>query len=60
MEAEANAVFFCRVTGVRLVAPGVSKSVDPKDGVAEWGAPAGEAKETTAPAQPKGKKETSQ
>ncbi|HEY3498045.1 MAG TPA: hypothetical protein VGK73_25275 [Polyangiaceae bacterium] len=31
-----NAVFFCTVTGVRLVAPGVSKSVDPVNGVAEF------------------------
>lgn len=33
--------YFCRQTGVRLVAPGgVSKAVDPVNGVDEWDAPA--------------------
>jgi hypothetical protein len=49
MEAEANAVFFCNVTGVRLVAPGVSKSVDPKNGVEEFNdSPAVPAKQPAA------------
>lgn len=30
--AEPGAVFFCEVTGERIVAPGVSKKVDPKHG----------------------------
>lgn len=29
-------IFFCRQTGVRIIKPGVSESVDPVAGVPEW------------------------
>jgi hypothetical protein len=41
--------FFCHQTGVRLVAPGVSKTVDPINGVEEFhDSPAAPAKQPAA------------
>jgi hypothetical protein len=53
--------FFCRVSGVRLVAPGVSKSIDQQHGVAEWTESAAAPTDEHPPAaKPKGKKEQSE
>lgn len=35
-----SAAFFCSETGVRIVAPGVCKAVDPKNGQDEFSEPA--------------------
>jgi hypothetical protein len=48
--------YFCRVSGVRLTAPGVSLAVDPANGVPEWSEPAAKHHEPTAH-QPKAKKD---
>jgi hypothetical protein len=36
MSEDNGTRFFCRETGVRLVAPGVSKTIDPTHGVEEF------------------------
>lgn len=37
MACMATGVYFCERTGKRLVEPGVSKDVDPKNGKTEYG-----------------------
>jgi len=36
MNEDNGTRYFCRETGVRLVAPGVSKAIDPVNGVEEF------------------------
>lgn len=48
--------FFCEKTGVRIVAPGVSKSVDPVNGQDDFAEPSDSSAQPTGPqsaAQPK-------
>lgn len=46
----SSPAFFCTETGVRIVAPGKSKSVDPVNGVDEYREPAPKAEPAKKPA----------